>query len=50
MKKKEVDNQKISATFNKYGLKSHSFSAWKIYCKKNKQEKAKVKKIENKCK
>lgn len=36
MKQREVENQKISLSFNKYGTKSNYFNAWKILYKKSK--------------
>jgi hypothetical protein len=45
MKQREVENQKISLSFNKYGTKSNYFNAWKIIYKKNKVEKERVKRI-----
>lgn len=38
LKLREVENQKISANFNKYGLKFSYFTAWKKVYKKNKIE------------
>lgn len=46
MKQREVENQKISLSFNKYGTKSNYFNAWKIIYKKNKVEKERVKRIQ----
>lgn len=50
LKNREVENQKISLSFNKYGLKFNYFTAWKKLYKKYKIQREKAKIISNKYK
>lgn len=45
LKKKSIENEKISQSFNKYGAKSNCFNGWKILYKKAKLERERAKQI-----